>query len=142
MLKGASSLDTMALTGESLPRDVAEGGDVISGCVNLSGVLEIQVSKGFGESTVAKILDLVENAGSKKSEAEHFITKFARYYTPVVVGLAALLAVVPPLAVGGGWADWIYRALSFLVISCPCALVISIPLSFLADWEEPAGKVF
>lgn len=130
VLKGASSLDTMALTGESLPRDVAEGGDVISGCVNLSGVLEIQVSKGFGESTVAKILDLVENAGSKKSEAEHFITKFARYYTPVVVGLAALLAVVPPLAVGGGWADWIYRALSFLVISCPCALVISIPLSF------------
>lgn len=130
VLKGASSLDTMALTGESLPRDVAEGGDVISGCVNLSGVLEIQASKGFGESTVAKILDLVENAGSKKSEAEHFITKFARYYTPVVVGLAALLAVVPPLAVGGGWADWIYRALSFLVISCPCALVISIPLSF------------
>lgn len=130
VVKGASSLDTMALTGESLPRDVAEGGDVISGCVNLSGVLEIQVSKGFGESTVAKILDLVENAGSKKSEAEHFITKFARYYTPVVVGLAALLAVVPPLAVGGGWADWIYRALSFLVISCPCALVISIPLSF------------
>ncbi len=130
VLKGASSLDTMALTGESLPRDVAEGGDVISGCVNLSGVLEIQVSKGFGESTVAKILDLVENAGSKKSEAEHFITKFARYYTPVVVGLAALLAMVPPLAVGGGWADWIYRALSFLVISCPCALVISIPLSF------------
>ena len=120
----------MALTGESLPRDVTEGEDVISGCVNLSGVLEVQVSKGFGESTVAKILDLVENAGSKKSEAEHFITKFARYYTPVVVGLAALLALVPPLVTGGGWADWIYRALSFLVISCPCALVISIPLSF------------
>lgn len=130
VVKGTSSLDTMALTGESLPRDVAEGEDVISGCVNLSGVLEVQVSKEFGESTVAKILDLVENAGSKKSEAEHFITKFARYYTPVVVGLAALLAVVPPLAAGGGWADWIYRALSFLVISCPCALVISIPLSF------------
>ena len=130
VVKGTSSLDTMALTGESLPRDVAEGEDVISGCVNLSGVLEVQVSKGFGESTVAKILDLVENAGSKKSEAEHFITKFARYYTPVVVGLAALLALVPPLVTGGGWADWIYRALSFLVISCPCALVISIPLSF------------
>ena len=130
VVKGTSSLDTMALTGESLPRDVAEGEDVISGCVNLSGVLEVQVSKGFGESTVAKILDLVENAGSKKSEAEHVITKFARYYTPVVVGLAALLALVPPLVTGGGWADWIYRALSFLVISCPCALVISIPLSF------------
>lgn len=130
VVKGTSSLDTMALTGESIPRDVAEGEDVISGCVNLSGVLEVQVSKEFGESTVAKILDLVENAGSKKSEAEHFITKFARYYTPVVVGLAALLALVPPLAAGGGWADWIYRALSFLVISCPCALVISIPLSF------------
>ena len=130
VVKGTSSLDTMALTGESLPRDVAEGEDVISGCVNLSGVLEVQVSKGFGESTVSKILDLVENAGSKKSEAEHFITKFARYYTPVVVGLAALLALVPPLVLGGGWADWIYRALSFLVISCPCALVISIPLSF------------
>lgn len=130
VVKGTSSLDTMALTGESLPRDVAEGEDVISGCVNLSGVLEVQVSKGFGESTVAKILDLVENAGSKKSEAEHFITKFARYYTPVVVGLAVLLALVPPLVTGGGWADWIYRALSFLVISCPCALVISIPLSF------------
>ncbi len=130
VVKGTSSLDTMALTGESLPRDVAEGEDVISGCVNLSGVLEVQVSKGFGESTVAKILDLVENAGSKKSEAEHFITKFARYYTPVVVGLAALLALVPPLVTGGGWVDWIYRALSFLVISCPCALVISIPLSF------------
>ena len=130
VVKGTSSLDTMALTGESLPRDVAEGEDVISGCVNLSGVLEVQVSKGFGESTVAKILDLVENAGSKKSEAEHFITKFARYYTPVVVGLAALLALVPPLVTGGGWADWIYRALSFVVIYCPCALVFSIPLSF------------
>lgn len=130
VIKGNSSLDTMALTGESLPRDVAEGEEVISGCVNLSGVLEVRVSKNFGESTVAKILDLVENAGSKKSEAEHFITKFARYYTPIVVGLAALLALIPPMIAGGGWADWIYRALSFLVISCPCALVISIPLSF------------
>lgn len=128
--KGNSALDTMALTGESLPRDVAEGEEVISGCVNLSGVLEVKVSKAFGESTVAKILDLVENAGSKKSEAEHFISKFARYYTPVVVGCAVLLAVLPPLITGGGFSTWIYRALSFLVISCPCALVISIPLSF------------
>lgn len=128
--KGASSLDTMALTGESIPRDIQEGDEVISGCVNLSGVLEVEVTKVYGESTVAKILNLVENAVSKKSEAEHFITKFAKYYTPAVVGCAVLLAVIPPLVTGGGWADWIYRALSFLVISCPCALVISIPLSF------------
>ncbi len=128
--KGSSSLDTMALTGESLPRDVAEGDNVISGCVNLSGVLEVEVSKCYGESTVAKILELVENAGNRKSEAEHFITKFARYYTPVVVCCAALLAVIPPIVTGGNWSEWIYRALSFLVISCPCALVISIPLSF------------
>lgn len=128
--KGSSSLDTMALTGESVPRDVTEGEAVISGCVNQSGVLEVRVTKNFGESTVAKILNLVENAGNRKAEAEHFITKFARYYTPLVVGCAALLAVLPPLILGGGWADWIYRALSFLVISCPCALVISIPLSF------------
>lgn len=128
--KGVSSLDTMALTGESIPRDVETGEEVISGCVNLSGVLEVKVTKSFGESTVAKILNLVENAGAKKSEAEHFITKFARYYTPIVVGCAVLLAIVPPLIGGGEWAEWIYRALSFLVISCPCALVISIPLSF------------
>lgn len=128
--KGSSSLDTMALTGESLPRDVAEGDNVISGCVNISGVLEVEVNKNFGESTVAKILELVENAGNRKSEAEHFITKFARYYTPIVVGCAVLLAVIPPLVTGGNWSEWIYRALSFLVISCPCALVISIPLSF------------
>ncbi len=128
--KGSSSLDTMALTGESVPRDVAEGEEVISGCVNLSGVLEVKVNKNYGESTVAKILELVENAGSKKSEAEHFITKFARYYTPVVVICAVLLAFIPPLLLGGGFTIWIYRALSFLVISCPCALVISIPLSF------------
>lgn len=139
VLSGCSSLDTMALTGESLPRDVEQGEAVISGCVNLSGVLEVEVSKKFGESTVAKILDLVENAGSKKSEAEHFITKFAKYYTPIVVGCAALLAVIPPLILGGGWADWIYRALSFLVISCPCALVISIPLSFFGGLGG-AGK--
>ena len=128
--KGSSSLDTMALTGESIPRDVSEGDEVISGCVNKNGVLEIKVSKPYGESTVARILDLVENASSKKAKAENFITKFAKYYTPVVVICAAFLAVIPPLLLGGGWSDWIYRALSFLVISCPCALVISIPLSF------------
>ena len=128
--KGSSSLDTMALTGESMPRDVAVGDEVISGCVNKTGVLEIKVSKIYGQSTVAKILELVENASSKKSKAENFITKFARYYTPIVVICAALLAVVPPILLGGGWSVWIYRALSFLVISCPCALVISIPLSF------------
>lgn len=137
--KGSSSLDTMALTGESIPRDVEEGESVISGCVNLSGVLEVEVNKEFGESTVAKILNLVENASSKKSEAEHFITKFARYYTPIVVGCAVLLALIPPLAAGGNWSDWIYRALSFLVISCPCALVISIPLSFFGGLGG-AGK--
>lgn len=130
VVKGMSSLDTMALTGESMPRDVQEGEAVISGCVNLSGVLDVKVAKAYGESTVAKILDLVENASSKKSEAEHFITKFAKYYTPIVVICAVLLAIIPPIILGGGWSDWIYRALSFLVISCPCALVISIPLSF------------
>lgn len=130
VIKGASSLDTMALTGESIPRDVENGDGVISGCVNLSGVLEVEVTKIFGESTVAKILNLVENASGKKSEAEHFITKFAKYYTPIVVGCAVLLAIIPPLVTGGDWSQWIYRALSFLVISCPCALVISIPLSF------------
>lgn len=139
VLKGSSTLDTMALTGESLPRDVEKGDSVISGCVNLSGVLEVEVNKCYGESTVAKILELVENAGNRKSEAEHFITRFARYYTPVVVGCAAILAVVPPLVAGGNWFDWIYRALSFLVISCPCALVISIPLSFFGGLGG-AGK--
>lgn len=128
--KGNSTLDTMALTGESVPREVMSGDDVISGCVNLNGVLEVRTTKEFGDSTVAKILNLVENAGSKKAEAENFITKFARYYTPIVVILAVLLAVIPPLATGGDWSMWIYRALTFLVISCPCALVISIPLSF------------
>ncbi len=128
--KGTSSLDTKALTGESIPRDVIPGDAVISGCVNKSGLLEIEVTKEYGQSTVAKILDLVENAGSKKAEAENFITKFARYYTPIVVFSALALAVIPPIILGGGWKDWIYRALSFLVISCPCALVISIPLSF------------
>ena len=127
--KGKSSLDTMALTGESVPREVLCGEEVISGCINLTGVLEVQVSKPFGESTVSKILDLVENASSKKAEAENFITKFARYYTPIVVLCAAVLAVIPPLFLGG-WSTWIYRGLTFLVVSCPCAVVISVPLSF------------
>ncbi len=129
VIRGDSSLDTVALTGESVPRTVRCGEDVISGCVNLTGVLEVEVTKPYGESTVSKILDLVENASSKKAQAENFITRFARYYTPVVVCCAAALAVVPPLFVGG-WAGWIYRGLTFLVVSCPCAVVISVPLSF------------
>ena len=127
--EGASSLDTAALTGESVPRDVAAGDEVISGCVNQTGLLTVEVTKPYGESTVAKILDLVENAASKKAKAENFITRFARYYTPAVVIGAVLLAFVPPLFLGN-WTEWIRRALIFLVISCPCALVISIPLSF------------
>lgn len=130
VLEGSSTMNTSALTGESLPRDVEPGDDVVSGCVNQSGLLRVRVTKVFGESTVAKILDLVENSGSKKAQAEHFITKFARYYTPVVVFAALALAVVPPLLLGGGWGEWVHRALIFLVISCPCALVISVPLSF------------
>ena len=122
-------MNTAALTGESLPRDVEPGDDVISGCINQNGLLRVRVTKNFGESTVSKILDLVENSASKKAKAENFITKFARYYTPAVVIAALLLAVVPSL-VFGGWAEWIHRALIFLVISCPCALVISVPLSF------------
>lgn len=130
VLEGESALDTAALTGESLPRSVRAGGEVISGCINQTGVLTVKVTKAFGESTVAKILDLVENSSSKKAKAENFITKFAKWYTPSVVIAAALLAVLPPLVLGGGWADWVHRALIFLVISCPCALVISVPLSF------------
>ena len=129
ILEGASALDTAALTGESLPRDVGPGEKVISGCVNLSGVLRVEVEKPFGQSTVARILDLVENSSEKKARAEHFITKFARYYTPIVVFAALALAVIPSLA-GGKWVVWVPRALNFLVVSCPCALVISIPLSF------------
>ena len=128
--KGNTTLDTMALTGESVPREIMCGDEIMSGCINLSGVIEVEVKKAFGESTVSKILELVENASEKKSESENFITKFARYYTPAVVILAALLAVAGTLVSGGDWAKWLYRALSFLVISCPCALVISIPLSF------------
>ncbi len=129
VLEGSSSLDTMALTGESVPREIAVGDEVLSGCVNLSGVLRIRTVKAFGESTASRILELVEHAAENKSRSEHFITRFARVYTPVVVGLAVLLALVPPL-LGGVWATWIYRALMFLVVSCPCALVISVPLTF------------
>lgn len=128
--EGSSTLDTAALTGESLPRDAAPGDAVISGCINLSGLLTVRVSRVYGESTVAKILDLVENASGKKAKAENFITRFARWYTPAVVIGAALLAVVPPLVTGGSFSMWVHRALIFLVISCPCALVISVPLSF------------
>ncbi|WP_028514644.1 heavy metal translocating P-type ATPase [Ruminococcus flavefaciens] len=127
---GTSSVDTSALTGESVPRTVRVGDSVISGCINQSGVLKVEVTKEYEDSTVAKILDLVENSASKKAKAENFITKFAKYYTPAVVISALLLALLPPLVTGGNWAMWIHRALIFLVISCPCALVISVPLSF------------
>lgn len=129
VIKGETSLDTMALTGESLPREIHTGDEVISGCINLSGVIEVKTSKEFGESTVAKILNLVENATAKKAEAENFISKFAKYYTPIVVFLAVALAIIPSV-ITGAWGKWVYRALCFLVISCPCALAISIPLSF------------
>ena len=135
--EGESTLDTAALTGESVPRDAAPGDEVISGCINLTGVLRIRTTKEFGESTVSKILELVENAGSRKSRSENFISRFARIYTPAVCFSALALAVLPPLVrifmgIPAGWGDWVYRALTFLVISCPCALVISIPLSFFA----------
>ncbi len=135
--EGTSTLNTSALTGESVPREVTEGDEVISGCINLSGLLKIKTTKEFGESTVSKILDLVENASSKKSRSENFISKFAKIYTPAVCYGALALAVLPPIVrlimgLGPEWGDWIYRALTFLVISCPCALVISIPLSFFA----------
>ena len=131
IIEGKSSLDTKALTGESLPREAVNGEEVLSGCINLTGAIKIQVSKEYGESTVSKILDLVENASDKKSKSENFITKFAKYYTPIVVVIAVLLAFIPPLILkDASFSDWLYRALSFLVVSCPCALVISIPLSF------------
>ena len=129
VLEGTSSLDTVALTGESVPRSIGKDDEILSGCVNLSGVLRVRTTKEFGESTAAKILDLVENATENKSKSESFITKFAKVYTPIVVGLAVLLALVPSL-ITGEWATWIYRALMFLVVSCPCALVISVPLTF------------
>ena len=131
VVRGQSTLDTKALTGESLPRDVETGGEVISGCVNLTSQLEVKVNREFYDSTVSKILELVENASSQKSRAENFITKFAKYYTPIVCTVALLLAIIPG-AITADWSTWVYRALSFLVVSCPCALVISIPLSFFA----------
>ena len=131
VIEGSSMIDTSALTGESVPREVEVGSDILSGCININGVITAEVTKEFGESTVSKILDLVENASSKKSNSEQFITKFARYYTPVVVIIAVFLAIIPPIVIDGAtFRDWIYRALAFLVVSCPCALVISIPLSF------------
>jgi len=130
VISGESMVDTSALTGESVPRRVETGSEIISGCINESGVLRVEVTKEFDDSTVARILELVENASSKKAQVENFITRFARYYTPAVVIAAALLAVVPPLALGAGFGPWIQRACIFLVISCPCALVISVPLSF------------
>ena len=131
VIEGSSMIDTSALTGESVPREVEVGSDILSGCININRVITAEVTNEFGESTVSKILDLVENASSKKSNSEQFITKFARYYTPVVVIIAVFLAIIPPLVIDGAtFSDWIYRALAFLVVSCPCALVISIPLSF------------
>lgn len=130
VVEGNSFLNTLALTGESMPRSVTEGDEVLSGCINNEGILKVKVTKKFGESTVSKILDLVENASSRKSKSENFISKFAKYYTPIVVIIAILLAFIPPLILDTNFKTWIYRALSFLVVSCPCALVISIPLSF------------
>ena len=129
VVEGTSALNTVALTGESLPRDVNVGDEVISGCVNLSGVLRVRTTKAFGESTVSKIISLVEHAGERKSQSETFITRFARIYTPIVVFAALAIAILPPLF-GGNFATWLYRALMFLVVSCPCALVISVPLTF------------
>ena len=137
VLEGSSTLNTAALTGESLPRDVTDGDEIVSGCINMTGVLKIRTTKAFGESTVSKILELVENSSSHKSKSENFISKFARVYTPAVCAAALALAVLPPVVrllagLDGDWSTWLYRALSFLVVSCPCALVISIPLSFFA----------
>ena len=139
VLEGHSSLDTVALTGESVPRSVHEGDEILSGCVNQSGVLKVKTTKAFGESTAARILDLVENAAASKSRSESFITRFARVYTPIVVALAVLVAVVPGL-ITGEWATWIYRGLMFLVVSCPCALVISVPLTFFGGLGGASRK--
>ncbi len=139
VIEGTSSLDTMALTGESVPRGVQKGDEILSGCVNLNGLLKVRTTKAFAESTVSKILDLVENAASSKSRSESFITKFARVYTPIVVGLAVLVAVIPSL-ITGEWATWIYRGLLFLVVSCPCALVISVPLTFFGGLGGASRK--
>lgn len=133
VIEGRTLVDTSALTGESIPRELGPGDDILSGCININGLISAEVTKEYDESTVSKILDLVENASSKKSQSEQFITRFARYYTPIVVILALLLALLPPLFIDGAkFGDWIYRALSFLVVSCPCALVISIPLTFFS----------
>ena len=132
VIEGEASMDTSALTGESVPRKITTGDDAVSGCINTNGLIKVRVTKEFGSSTVSKILELVENAGSKKTKAENFITRFARYYTPAVVGAAVILAVLPPILTSGEFSVWIERALTFLVISCPCALVISVPLGFFA----------
>ena len=139
VLEGHSSLDTVALTGESVPRSIHEGDEILSGCVNLSGVVRVKTTKAFGESTAARILDLVENAASAKSRSESFITRFARVYTPIVVALAVLIVVIPGL-ITGEWATWIYRGLMFLVVSCPCALVISVPLTFFGGLGGASRK--
>ena len=139
VIEGTSSLDTVALTGESVPRSVQKGDEILSGCVNLNGLLKVRTTKAFAESTVSKILDLVENAAESKSRSESFITKFARIYTPIVVGLAVLVAVIPGL-ITGEWATWIYRGLLFLVVSCPCALVISVPLTFFGGLGGASRK--
>ena len=130
VVDGESMLDTKALTGESVPRSIRKGDEALSGCINQSGLLTLKVTKSFGESTVSKITDLVENASARKAPTENFITTFARYYTPVVVGMAAVLAIIPPLVLGGGWSEWLRRGFVFLIVSCPCALVVSIPLTF------------
>ena len=140
VMEGKTTLNTAALTGESLPRDAAEGDQIISGCVNISGLIRVRVTKPFSESTVSRILELVENASNKKTRTERFITRLARIYTPAVVGAAVLLAIVPPLVLHGNWSDWIYRALTFLVVSCPCALVISVPLSFFGGIGGASSK--
>lgn len=139
VMEGSSSLDTVALTGESVPRSIREGDEILSGCVNLSGVLRVKVTKAFGESTAAKILDLVENAAEKKSRSESFITRFAKVYTPIVVALAVLVVVVPG-AITGEWVTWLYRGLLFMVVSCPCALVISVPLTFFGGLGGASRK--
>ncbi len=130
VISGSTQLDTAALTGESVPREVNAGEEVVSGCVNMTGLITVRATKEFGQSTVSRILELVEDASDRKARTEEFITRFARIYTPVVTGLAVLLAVIPPLLLGGAWSDWVFRGLTFLVVSCPCALVISVPLSF------------
>ena len=140
VIEGTSSLDTKALTGESVPRGVSEGETIVSGCINLNGALRVRTTKLSGESTASRILELVENAAGSKSRSESFITRFARVYTPIVVGAAILLAVIPPLFFGGAFATWLYRALTFLIVSCPCALVISVPLTFFGGLGGASRK--